>query len=135
MRERGGGRGSHCNTTREWTEQVRLAFENRKQVKRVISKDLYESTEVVFKEKNQHSEGTYWKAVLNAFSVPLCSLIFSTAGRVFLRGITDTADVTSPFRLPTDWGLPHGTSDPWLGLGGLGGGAQEDSELEGVKAL
>lgn len=60
--------------------------------------------------------------------------MFSTAGRVFLRGITDTADVTSPFWLPTEWGLPHCPSD-WLGLGGLGGGAQEDSELEGVKAL
>ena len=72
---------------------------------------------------------------LVAVSVPLCSLMFSTAGRVFLRGMTDTAGVTSPFWLPTDWGLPHCPSDPWLGLGGLGGGALEVSELEGVKAL
>lgn len=61
--------------------------------------------------------------------------MFSTAGRVFLRGIYDTADAITPLCPSTDWGLPQWPSDPWLGLGGLGGGALEDSELANVKAL
>lgn len=61
--------------------------------------------------------------------------MFSTAGRVFLRGVTDAADVTSLLWLSNECGLPQWPSEPWLGLGGLGGGAHEDSELEGVRAL
>lgn len=73
--------------------------------------------------------------VVFVLGVPRWSLMFSTAGRVFLRGVTDTADIISLFWLSSEWGLPHWPSEPWLGFGGRGGGAQEDSELEGVKAL
>lgn len=97
---------SHCNTA----DQLRRGFENMKERNRTVVKD-------------------------SSVCLPLWSLIFSTAGRVFLRGRADTADVISPFWLPADWGLPQFPSDPSLGLGGLGGGAQEDSELDGVREL
>lgn len=87
-----------------------------------LMSDIHFQTTVTMNVKTQDAVG-----------VPRCSRMFSTAGRVFLRGMTDTA--ASPLWLPTDWGLPHCPSDPWLGFGGRGGGAQEDSELEGVKAL
>lgn len=114
-------------------------LKNRKLGKSTILKKICPSQWVVFTDTSRTQEECIWKALkalpVFDFSVPLWSLMFSTAGRVFLRGITDTAEDTSPFWLSNDWGLPHCPSDPWLGLGGLGGGAQDDSELEEVKAL